>query len=552
MKNLSHVACFILIPLFFSFSAQAQIISTIAGKGTPGFAGDGGAATAAEINAPNGVFADKKGNLYFADYLNQRIRRVDTLGNITTVAGNGVPGFSGDGGPATTASLNHASGLAVNKSGEVVFCDANNNRVRAINGGIITTIAGNGAPVSGGDGGLATAATFNRPSGVYFDTSGNLFIAEQCRVRVIKASTGMITTCAGTIPGFGGDGGPATNAQFNDINFITVDEQNNLYISDNSNQRIRKVNSLGIVSTIAGIGYVGFSGDGGPATNAELSYPSGAIADVAGNVYISDALNYRIRKIDKFGIINTYAGTGAALYGGDGGPATAADIDFPQVVSLDPQGNLIFGDYNNNRIRKITQVYYPHFSSSTHTLNTCKDSAGVSIGALLAVDDTDIGGTETWTILHMPVHGTLNGFSDSSVAMGDTITPAGLAYSAATGYLGADSFFVKVSNGAHSDSIKINVIIHDCSLGSSLVNNGGQFITVAPNPNNGAFNLFVSSANSQVADVIITNMLGQKVNHQSISTNSKIEILLNEPVGIYFISAYTSDGLQTSKFMIEK
>lgn len=279
------------------------IISTFAGNGTAGFSGDGGLATAAELNEPLDVCVDYTGNVYIADTFNNRVRKVNTSGIISTFAGNGTAGFSGDGGPATAAELNQPFGVRVDVVlGDVYIADSNNNRIRVVNtSGIITTFAGNGTAGFSGDGGLATAAQLNFPVDMQPDIFGNVYIADydNNRIRKVNITTGIITTYAGTgTAGYSGDGGLATAAELNSPTDVSVDASGNLYIADWANNVIRKVDTTtGIITTFAGNGTAGFSGDGGPATSAELNLPNGVRTDVFGNVFIADTLNFRIREV---------------------------------------------------------------------------------------------------------------------------------------------------------------------------------------------------------------------------------------------------------------
>jgi len=302
------------------------IITTLAGNGTPGFTGDNGPATSAQLNSPNGVAVDSAGNVYISDFGNNRIRKV-TNGIITTVAGNGTPGYSGDNGPATSAQLNSPNGVAVDSAANVYTSDSGNSRIRKVAGGVITTVAGNGTAGFSGDNGPATGAELNEPVGVASDTSGNLYISDKNRYSdyglVRKVSNGIITTVAGNgTCCFSGDNGPATSAQIAVPYDVTVDSAGNLYIADGNNNRIRKVSNNGIITTVAGNGTPGFSGDNGPATSAELNGPDGVAVDSAGNLYIADEGNYRIRKVSN-GVITTVAGNGTRGFSGDNGPATS-------------------------------------------------------------------------------------------------------------------------------------------------------------------------------------------------------------------------------------
>ena len=336
-------------------------ISTIAGTGEQGYSGDGGPATRAQLGYSQGVTVDGAGNLYIADSDNHRIRKVDAAtGTINTIAGTGEQGYSGDGGPAARAQLGYPSGVAVDGAGNLYISDFRNNRIRKVDAatGTISTIAGTGEQGYNGDGGPAIEAQFSQLHGVAVDAVGNVYVGDYWshRVRKVDAVTGTISTIAGTgEQGYGGDGGPATQAQLRYPSGVTVDGAGNLYIADAGNHRVRKVEAAtGTISTIAGTGEWGYGGDGGPATQAQLRYPSGVTVDGAGNVYIADSWNNRIRKVSAFtGTISTIAGTGEWGYGGDDGPATQAQLGYPQGVAADGAGNLYISDFRNNRIRKV-------------------------------------------------------------------------------------------------------------------------------------------------------------------------------------------------------
>ena len=252
---------------------------------------------------------DSSGNLFIADTFNNRIRKVDTSGNISTVAGTGTVGFSGDGDPATSAQLNFPHGVALDSSGNLFIADQDNQRIRKVDtSGNISTVAGTGTAGFSGDGGPATSAQLAGPLGVAFDSSGNLFITETSNNRIRKVDTsGNISTAAGTgTAGFSGDGGPATSAQLKNPTGVAVDSSGNLFIADRTNNRIRKVDTSGNITTVAGTGATGsleggYSGDGGPATSAKLSLPEGVAVDSSGNLFIADRLNHRIRKVEALG-----------------------------------------------------------------------------------------------------------------------------------------------------------------------------------------------------------------------------------------------------------
>jgi sugar lactone lactonase YvrE len=338
----------------------AQIIVTYAGNGLGGFIGDGGLAIAAEFYTPSGVYVDTSGNIYITDQNASCVRKVNTAGIIVTVAGVcGSGGYTGDGGPATAAGLTWPEGVAVERNGNIYIADQFNNAIRKVDHatGIITTIAGNGTTGYGGDGGVATAAVLWHPADVGVDYNGNVYFVDQdnSRMRKITRSTGIITTLAGNgTSGFSGDGGPGTAAKLNFPAGIAVDSIGNVFIADFYNSRIRKVDTAGIITTIAGNGTGGYGGDGGPATAAELYDASAVWVDRIGRVYISDYYNSLIRKVDTSGIISTIAGNDTAGYRGDCGPATAGEIYYPQGVAVDKAGNVYIADFDNHRVRMVT------------------------------------------------------------------------------------------------------------------------------------------------------------------------------------------------------
>ena len=289
-------------------NASTGVITTVADNGTPGFSGDGGAATGASLHEPHDIVVDSSGNLFFSDAANDRIRRVDdSTGVITTFAGTGTAGFSGDGAAASAAPIDTPTFLALDASGNLFVADAGNKRVRKISAstGNISTVAGNGSGGFSGDGGPATAASMD-PSGIAVDGSGNLFVAGNDRVRKVDASTGIITTVAGNgTAGLSGDGGAATAASLNSAQpDMVVDSSDNLFISDSLNHRVRKVDgTTGIITTVAGSGPTGivdssFSGDGGPATSATLAIPFGLALDSSGNLYVAAFHDHVVRKVE--------------------------------------------------------------------------------------------------------------------------------------------------------------------------------------------------------------------------------------------------------------
>jgi sugar lactone lactonase YvrE len=333
-------------------------IVTVAGAGKPGYSGDGGPASNAQLAGPVALAVDRAGALYIADIdPNQidagRVRVVSPDGTMATVAGDGLPGYAGDGGPAIVARL-YPWGVALDGGGNLLIADAFNARVRAVTPeGSIATIAGSGSCCYSGDGGPAAAAQLGFPSALGLDSAGTLYIADNGNHRVRKVSSdGVISTVAGSGDfGYSGDGGSALDAQIGGAQGLAADNDGNLYIADFANYRVRKVSAAGIIATVAGDGTRGFSGDGGPATQAQLSAPFALAVDDTGNLYIAD--DNRVRRISPLGIITTVAGNGAYGDSGDGGPATSAALGQLHAIAVDAAGNVYTGG-TDRRVRRIS------------------------------------------------------------------------------------------------------------------------------------------------------------------------------------------------------
>jgi hypothetical protein len=322
--------------------------------------GDGGPATNALLVTPSGVATMPDGGYVVSSWNWSNVRRVSPTGTITTLAGKiGPNGFSGDGGPATQAQLNLPLGVAVQSDGSVLIADSNNFRVRKVSpSGIITTVAGNGTEGFSGDGGAATAAKLDLPVAVAATRDGGFLIADAINNRIRKvSSSGIITTVAGNgTEGFAGDGGQATAARLWSPNGVSVTHDGGYLIADSNNQRVRRVSPTGIITTVAGTGMGGFSGDGGPAAGAQLQGVLGASEAPDGSVLIADSGNERIRRVSPTGTITTVAGTDGPFGGGfsgDGGPATAALLNGPAAVAATASGGFLIADGANNRVRFV-------------------------------------------------------------------------------------------------------------------------------------------------------------------------------------------------------
>ena len=383
--------------------AQVNIITTIAGKDTAGYCCDGEPAINAKLNYPYSIWLDKFDNIFITDAFNQRIRKIEkSTGIITTIAGTGVGGYSGDSGLAINAEIFLPSGIIIDTIGNIYFADAGNMVVRKIDGAtnVITTFAGNGTMGSSGDNGPAINAELNGPCGLCFDKFGNIIIADEHnnKIRKVDVSTGIITTIAGTgFMGYSGDSGLAINSELNRPLQVCIDSASNVLISDTYNSVVRKIDiTTGIITTIAGTGTAGYAGDNGPATNAELYSPVGLYIDQQQSIFIADDENGAIRKIDAItGIITTIAGNGTLGYSGDHGSATSAQI-IPTDIFFDSAGNMFIADADNNCIRKVNNalgitpisspegiIIYPNPATIQFTITSPKTIKQINISNLL-------------------------------------------------------------------------------------------------------------------------------------------------------------------------
>jgi trimeric autotransporter adhesin len=499
---------FIAFNSVMQLNAATGVVSLIAGNGTVGFSGDNNLAPGAQLNNPFAVAVDSSGNIYISDTNNFRVRKVSPSGLITTIAGNGTKGYSGDGGSALSAQLSQPAGIAVDSAGNVYVADQAANVIRKISGGNITTVAGGGSIL--GDGGQATNANLSGPLGLAIDSGNNLYIADRqnSRIRKVTVSSGVISTVAGNGTfGFSGDGSAATSAQIAFPSDVAVDSTGNIYIADLGNHRIRKVTTGGVISTLAGTGAQGFTssgplssaqfwqpasiaadnsgnvfvldsgnnrivkvstgavsivlgggsalGDGGPATNGQLGYPTGITTDAAGNVYIADQINQRVRKVSG-GVITTIAGGGTAL--GDGGNPNGAQLFQPEAVAVDSSGNVYIADTGASRVRKVSGNVITTVAG-TGTAGFSGDGGPATSAQLgwpvgLAVDTNGnlyIADQFSNRVRVISTAGIISTFAgggastgDGIVATGAQISPAGLAVDAANNVYIADTLSHKV------------------------------------------------------------------------------------------------------------
>ena len=472
----------------------ATNISTFAGNHVNGYTGDGGKATAADMGSSFGVVADGNGNVYVSDYFNNVIRKIDHSGTITTIAGiAGGGGYNGDNIAASAALLSGPMGLTLDGIGNLYVADKLNERVRVINlnTGIITSIAGNGLHggwnhADFGYGGPATAAALDYPVSVALDCSGNIYISDQGSETVRKIDpSGNIWNFAGNhAGGYNGDNIQATAAQLNQPSGITADCNGNVYIADAWNNRIRMVNASGIISTIAGTGTAGYSGDGNPAGSAELWIPMGVTLDACGDIYVSDWQNNVVRFLTPSGstwYISTFAGMNANDwhgYDGDGGPTDSAYLYLPSSVAIDGFGNVYIADYGNNVVRAIGNslpAERTFANGTTQNMTVCENETAAPINNQMTIPDATSGSTETWTVSIAPAHGTLSGFSTTATSREGVTTPSGLTYTPAAGYTGMDAFTIVMNDGATAASTTVNVKVTPMPNAGTIT--GGSSIT---------------------------------------------------------------------------
>ena len=463
-RLISKAIC--LLTIVSGTNANAQLITTVAGTGVAGNSVAGGLAYQSMVSSPYGVVADGNGNIFYTDFANNKIRKISPCGILSDIAGTGVAGHTGDGGQATAAKISGPTGITMDGSGNIYFCDYNNKRVRKIAAttGIISNFAGTGAFGNNGDGAQATAATFDAPAGIIADASGNIYFDDIAHNRIRKISTsGIISHYAGDQTGTSGttgDGGAATAAFLNQPQGLAVDAIGNIYIADAGNNKVRMVSATtGIITNVAGNGTAGFSGDGSAATAAMLNNPTGVYVDASNNIYVADFGNNNVRIITG-GNIGTYAGTNSAGFSGDQGSATAAMLNGPFGIAGSSSGALYVTDSMNERIRNIFVDAGPRFINNSSSFAICENSGAFSINTLLYGKDTIVNQVLNWTNSTNPKHGTLvTGASVTSTGCGSLI-PSGMTYRPTTGYSGNDTFVVKITDGLLSDSATIVVTVN--------------------------------------------------------------------------------------------
>ena len=435
----------------------AYTISTIVGSTGGGFSGDSGPAASAQINDPCALLLDGSGNIYIGDQLNYRVRKI-TGGNISTVVGTGTAGDTGagaKGGPATSANIRTPCGLVLDGSGNLYLSDTGNHEVKKVTtAGTITTIAGTGTGGFAGDNHPGTEAELNNPTGLVIDAAGNLYIADSGNHVIRKLSPGgtMSSFAGNATAGYLGDNGAAGGAELNNPTGLAIDAAGNMYVADTNNGVIRKITpGGGSITTIAGNGFNRYSGDDGPATKAALNNPRGVAVDAAGNVYIADTLNSRIRMVTPDGIIHTIAGVGGFGYSGDGGPATRAALAFPTAVRVDASGNVYIADTQNSAIRLLTPVAFPTAPPTVSSVNSASEfgaAPSVAPGSWIEVHGANLAvTTRFWT------HSEFNG-NQAPISLDSTSVTIG----------GQHAFVYAISSGQVNVQVPSNVTAGPQSL----------------------------------------------------------------------------------------
>ena len=546
---MKYICSFILLlATMHTASAQTGLITTISGTGVAGSIGDNGPANAAQLNAPAGVAVDAAGNIYLADLLNNRIRKINTAGIITNFAGNGLAGHSGDGFPATAAGITGPRSIATDATGNVYFTDQQ--FIRKVDAaGIITTIAGTAAVGSySGDGFPATSTTFSGNFHIAASATGVIYVSDANFNRVFKfnpATGGIVTTIAGTgTTGYFGDGVPASVAMLNAPLGIVTDAADNVYFIDGGNFRIRKISPSGIIRNFAGTGANGHGGDNGPATAATIGIAMDIDFDASGNLYVADVGNQYIRRIDNAGIITTYGGDGAMGYAGDNGPATNAQLEQVQGIACF-QDKVYVSQRKYHVLRRIRGIdrYAPAFvSGSIDSFIACENNGAKDLSSVLTVNDADVGETQTWSVAVAPLHG-VAAAAYSTVSAGTAITPTGITYTPTIGYTGKDSFKVCVSDGLRTDTIAFRASVHVhgfCLVGESVLDENRP--QVFPNPVSAE--LHIEGMNGPVS-YRLYNYMGVCVVRGTLLRGSSLVSVRNVPAGRYFLVLDREEGIRS-------
>ena len=523
-------------------------ISTIAGNGLFRFSGDGGPATSAVLSdqSPTAITTDTSGNIYIVD--GARVRKISPKGIINTVAGDGVSGFLGDGGPAINAEFSGISGLSVDSVGNLFIADNGNGRIRKVTpNGIVNTIAGNGTEMHTGDGGPALNAGILYPQGVTVDAAGDLYIPELYQVRKVSPN-GTISTFAGTSQqGSSGDGGPATSAELGGPRQVAVDSNGNVFIADTFSNLIRKVSPSGIISTYAGMrsqsGFGSFSGDGGLATSAMLNGPYSIALDSAGDLYIADTENNRVRIVMPDGIINTFAGSPGNGYFGDGGPATEAGLYVPEGVAVDPSGNVFIADTFNSRVREVSASAVSFQASPTsltfsaalganasasQSINVSSSIAGLSFSLAVA---TSSGGS--WLSVS-PASG-----STPSVLQ-VTVNPSGLSSGTYQG-----SITITAPNASpSSQTVAVSFTISGGTPSQLAVSTTSIPFSLAQGANPATAQFTISNTGSgstryAVSVTSVNNLLQASATHGSVTAASPVNVTVTATPGTLGPGTYT-------------
>ncbi len=555
----------------------AGVISTIAGTGTSGFAGDGGQATAAQLSNPQGIAVDGSGNIFVADAGNNRIRKIAPSGVITTYAGTGTSGYSGDGAAATAANLASLMGIDVDAAGNLYVPCSASARIRKVSTtGIITTIAGTGTGGFSGDGGPATAAKINGPVDVVVDIYGGIYFTDQANHRVRLISGGTISTVAGTgASGDSGDGGAATAATFTQLSGIDVDNMGDVFVSDWGASRVRMIDAAGNISTYTGTGAAGFAGDGGAAATAQISHPEAICHDPCGNYYIADRNNNRIRKTQ----INNHppsfaagAAVSISLCQGAGAQHLDSMLSVNDVDAGQPETWAILTAPSHG-----TTGGFPNTQTST--------GGGVSSVGLVYTPATGYSGTDSFkvtvsdcfaldtivvrvNVTALPTAGTISGidsicpgyttFLSSTVAGGTwysanttiaTVTASGAVWGSMPGN---DVIKYVVSNSCGTDTASYAVVVRAlCADGVQNINGQTDIFGIYPNPNKGEFNIALYTTVPTPAKITITDIMGNAVQAFDMNVNSTQTVQLNVSPGIYLVTATTGNGKMVKRILVQ-